>query len=484
MVGITSFAGYVPRRRMSRTVIAEANQWFNPGLSSMGRGERALANWDEDAITMAVEACRGCAAPDERASCTAIYFASTTFPFADRQNAGIVAAALQMPAAVSTMDVCGSQRAGTTALLTALNAAASAAPGTRILVAASDKRKTLAASSQEMQFGDGAAAVAVGRDGVIAELIGSHAESIEFVDHFRASGSEYDYGWEERWVRDEGYTRLLGAAAKTCLEKAGVAGERVNHMILPSVFGSIPAAIAKRLSVPATAVRDTLASVCGDTGVAHPLLMLSHVLETAKADDIILVLSFGSGCDALLLRVTSEMEKRRSPASVSASLAARMPESHYTKLLAFGDRISLDKGMRAENTDKVALSSLYRNRKMIFGFVGGKCTRCGTAQYPKSAVCVNPECNAEDSQQDFSYADLEATIMSWSADSLTFTSDPPAYYGMLTFEPGGRLMTDFTDCNSSQIDVGRRMRMVFRIKTVDAALGFKHYFWKAMPIAV
>jgi hydroxymethylglutaryl-CoA synthase len=483
MVGITSFAGYVPRRRMPRSVIAEANQWFNPLLASMARGERAMANWDEDAVTMAVEACRGCLPPGERASCTAIYLASTTLPFADRQNAGIVAAALQMPAAVTTMDVCGSQRAATTALLSALRAAAAVRPGERILVAASDKRKALVASSQEMQFGDGAAAVAVGRDGVIAELIGAHAESVEFVDHFRPSDAEYDYGWEERWVRDEGYTRILGSAAKHCLETAGIAGERIGHMILPSVFPSLPAAIAKRLGIPAASVRDTLASVCGDTGVGHPLLMLGHALETAKPDDVILLLGFGSGCDALLLRVTPEIGKRRPPPSVSASLGASMSESHYTKLLAFSDGVALDKGMRAENTDKIALSSLYRNRKMIFGFVGGKCTRCGTAQYPKSAVCANPACNAEDSQQDFSYADLEGTIMSWSADSLTFTLDPPAYYGMLTFEQGGRLMADFTDCKPSQVEVGQKMRMVFRIKTIDASLGFKHYFWKAMPVA-
>ena len=193
------------------------------------------------------------------------------------------------------------------------------------------------------------------------------------------------------------------------------------------------------------------------------------------------MLGFGSGCDALLLEVTAEIESHRSLGSLSNSLATKKLETNYTKLLAFNNQIPLDKGMRAESNDKTPLTSLYRNRKMMFGLVGGKCRQCGTAQFPRGHVCVNAKCGAEDSQEDFSYADLEPTIMSWSADALTFTLDPPAYYGMLTFEQGGRFMADFVDCDASQVEVGSRMRMVFRIKTTDATRGFKHYFWKATP---
>ena len=57
-VGIHAFGGYVPRLRLQRGVIAEANAWFNPGLKGLGKGERSIANWDEDAVTMAVEASR------------------------------------------------------------------------------------------------------------------------------------------------------------------------------------------------------------------------------------------------------------------------------------------------------------------------------------------------------------------------------------------------------------------------------------------
>ena len=60
--GIHAFGGYVPRLRLQRRTIAEANAWFNPALEALGRGERAIAGWDEDSITMAVEAARDCLA--------------------------------------------------------------------------------------------------------------------------------------------------------------------------------------------------------------------------------------------------------------------------------------------------------------------------------------------------------------------------------------------------------------------------------------
>ena len=52
--GILSFGAYVPRLRLARKAIAAANAWFNPGLRALAKGERAMANWDEDAVTMSV----------------------------------------------------------------------------------------------------------------------------------------------------------------------------------------------------------------------------------------------------------------------------------------------------------------------------------------------------------------------------------------------------------------------------------------------
>ena len=50
-------AGYLPLLRFDRKVARSELRWS--GLGGAGRGFRAVAGWDEDALTMAVEAARG-----------------------------------------------------------------------------------------------------------------------------------------------------------------------------------------------------------------------------------------------------------------------------------------------------------------------------------------------------------------------------------------------------------------------------------------
>ena len=115
--------------------------------------------------------------------------------------------------------------------------------------------------------------------------------------------------------------------------------------------------------------------------------------------------------------------------------------------------------------------------------MGGRCTTCGTAQFPSSETCVNPNCHAQDTQEDHCFAESRATLRSYTADGLTFSPSPPAYYGMVQFDEGGRAMIDFTDIDpGTKLAVGEPMRMMFRIKDFDTRRGFRRYFWKAVPV--
>jgi len=484
-VGITSFGAYLPRLRLQRKAMAAANAWFNPGIAAQGKGERTMANWDEDAVTMAVEAARD-ALPDSRDPLTsrgsvgALLLASTTMPFADRQNAGIVSAALSLPETVSTADITGSQRAGLSALILALEKAA--AGDMPVLVASADRRATRAGATQEFQFGDGGAAFIVGKQNVAARLIGTNSTSVDFIDHFRGDGEEFDYNWEERWIRDEGYARIVPQTIKALLEKTKVAASAIDHFILPCLFAKLDQQLALKCGIDASKVRDNLASNVGECGTAHSLLMLAHALEEAKPGQKILVAAFGQGCDAAIFEVTDAIGKARPVRGVKGSLARRKEETNYMKWLAFNGLVEMEKGMRAEKDNKTALTVTYRKRDMLFGLVGGKCEKCGTAQFPRTRICVNPNCKAVDEQKPFSYAELQGKILSWSADYLTYSQDPPQHYGMVTFEEGGRFLADFTDVDVGSVDTGSKMRMVFRIKDFDEKRGFRRYFWKAAPI--
>jgi len=485
MIGITAYGAYIPRRRLQRKAVAEANKWFAPGLVGGAKGERAMANFDEDAVTLAVEAGRDClpaADPTtERAFVDAIYFASTSMPFSDRQNSGIVTQALQLPETVSSADVSSSQRAGLSALTMALDAVA----GGRVkspLVVAGEKRKARAASPQELAYGDASAAVTVGSDKVIATFLGSQSQTLDFVDHFRGEGEDFDYGWEERWIRDEGYSKIVPATVKALLEKTGVNATDIAHFILPCPFAKLDQTIAKQCGIDPAKTRDNLAATVGDSGAAHALLMLVHALESAKPGEKILVAQFGQGCDVLLFEATDALGSLPKRNGVSGSLARRKEETNYLKYLGFNGLVELEKGMRAEVDKRTALTVLYRKSDMLLGLVGGKCRVCGTAQFPKSRICVNPNCKAVDSQDDHGFSEKQGEVLSWSADFLTYSMDPPNHYGMITFAEGGRFMADITDVEQGQVDTGTKVRMSFRVKDRDEKRGFVRYFWKAVPV--
>lgn len=482
MIGIVSYGAHVPRLRLNRKSMAAANAWMDSSLLAHGKGERAMANWDEDSITMAVEAARDCLAGQDRGSIQALYFACTSLPFSDRQNAGIVAAALNLSEQLATLDVTASQKAGTSGLLAALNAAK--ATGENVLFAAADKRRTKSASVQEMQLGDGAAALLLGSGDVVAEFLGGHSASVDFVDHYRGKDQAFDYGWEERWIRDEGIGKIVPPVITRALEKAGIAPEQVDHFVMPCVYGGVAASVARKVGLRPQAVRDNLAAVCGETGTAHAIVMLVDALQDATPGQLLLVCGFGQGCDALVLRATERLAVLPRRVGVKGSLARRKEETNYLKFLTFNRLVTQERGLRAEYNPQTALSVLYRRRRMILGLMGGICPKCNTPQFPKEGVCVNPECKAVGPQEDYPFADQPVRVSSWSADTLTYSMDPPAHYGMIQFDGGGCFMADFTDCDVGGVEVGMPMRMVFRVMGVDEVRGMTRYFWKAAPISV
>ena len=115
-IGIKSYAAYVPRLRMERAAIAAAHAWALPSLRGLAKGERSFGSWDEDSVTMSVEAARACLRGTSAAQIAALTYASTTPVFADLQNATLVCAAAGLDGAgISTLDASGSLRAATSA---------------------------------------------------------------------------------------------------------------------------------------------------------------------------------------------------------------------------------------------------------------------------------------------------------------------------------------------------------------------------------
>jgi hydroxymethylglutaryl-CoA synthase len=180
-----------------------------------------------------------------------------------------------------------------------------------------------------MSSGDGATALLVGEGEPVARLLASATSTADFVDHYRTIESEYDYQWEERWIRDAGYLPIVPPVIARCLEAAKMTPGDVTSFCLPAALPRLANTIAKVARIPEAAVRDNLHAGCGETGAAHPLLMLVAALEDAKPGDRILVVGFGQGVDALLFEALPAVERRPARLGVKGHLARRRPEENY-----------------------------------------------------------------------------------------------------------------------------------------------------------
>ena len=476
--GITGFGGYIPRLRMERAAIAGAHKWMAPGLRGAAKGRRAFCSWDEDSITMAVQAARDAFNGSARGDIAKVLLASTTLPFADMLNASIVAGALGLRPDLRALDIGQSQRAGTSALLAALSDSSGPA-----LVLASDHPRGKPASTQEIGFGAGAAAFTLGSERVVVTLMGASSHTATFVDHFRSADNKYDYFWEERWIRDEGYMKIVPAAAQNALKQAGVRPADITYFVMPTPFKGIASALAKKLELPAGCEADGLEENCGYTGAAHGLLMLSHVLEKAQPGELILLIGFGQGCDALVLRATDAISDFKPQRGVSGALADEQSQDAYLRMLSYDDGVDLEWGMRSEKVLKTALTEQYRSRDQLAAFVAGKCRTCGTVQFPQLAYCVEPTCHAPSENFDPTpLTDVPCKVLTYTADWLSYHPSPPLYVGFVQFENGARLLMETVDVGSAGIEVDTPLRVVFRIKDVDKARGYPRYFWKTTPL--
>ncbi|WP_420390345.1 3-oxoacyl-[acyl-carrier-protein] synthase III C-terminal domain-containing protein [Marinobacter sp.] len=469
-VGIKAFGAFIPRLRLDRAAIAKAHSWAFPSIR--GKGEKAICSWDEDAITLGVEAARDCLGTHQD-KIGKVTFSSTTAPFADLQNSGIIAAAMNLDQRTGCLDAGGSTRAGLNSLINDLENTSEQDQ----LVIASDRRRAQPASPAEMRYGSGAAAMLVGQGDLIASFLGGEHLATPFMDHYRMSDQPYDYYGEERWIRDEGVVKLVPATIEALLERSGTETAAVAYFGLSGAPKGSDKIVAKKLGIdPANLLPDFQENV-GDTGTAHPLLQLSAALERARPGDIIVVASFGAGCDVAVFR--KENGSRKPERGLAGTLKDRIPETSYLKMLSFDGELNIDWGPRAEVDTKASFPQQYRAADQILSFTGGKCDSCGAVQFPSTTNCV--ECGTPATQKPFQLANDNAEIATYSADWLQYCPAPPLYVGLVQFNSGARVLMEIVDVGDQELDVGTPLRMVFRVKAKDNLRNYRRYFWKATP---
>ena len=462
MRGVARVGVYAPLLRLDCAAAARALKFS--GLPARRDGSRAVASWDEDALTMAVEAARGDGAPD------ALIFASTSAPFFERLHSTLAVDALGLPRETRSRDVAGSRRCAVSALLDGLLASGSP------LIAAGERRAARPGAAAHLSQGDGGAAAWVG-DQAPARLVGWASLSHDFIDIYASREHPEPYAAEERFVRESAVAHILVPTILRALDFAGLSGGDVNHAAVHEPVGGLWRDISRATKIAAPNHANEVSAKLGDLGAAHALFAFALACARAKPGERILLAGFGSGCDALVFEMTGPM-----PGAERAEAALRegVALTDYVRFLSLDGALELDWGVRSEFSQKAQATVLERYGRDALGFVGGRDLK-GNVQFPKSRIPVRPDANGPEPMLDVRLADEPARVVSVTADRLNFTPDPPFWFGLAQFDNGARVMMEFTDADARGFSVGDRVTMRLRIKSHDHRRGMRTYFWKAAP---
>ena len=466
MVGIIAHGAYVPRFRLA----PETAGW-------PASHQRAVANFDEDSVTMAVAAGLDCLQARDRQAIDGLFFASSTVPYAEKQAAAIVSAALDLRRDIFTADVTDVLRAGTTALRSALDAVA-AGSANQVLVVVADTRQGAPRSDTERNSGDGAAAFLVGRDDLVAELAGSHSLTENMLDHWRSAGDPFVRSWEDRFATEEGLERITSDALAGFLQKHDAAIQDFAKVALYAPDARRHSRLVRRLGLQSNQVQDPLFGRLGNTGAAFPLMLLVAALETAQPGDQLLTISYGDGSDVLAFRATDLIQTDPAkPGGLSAHLDSCALLQDYETYAKWRDVWATDDAARRPAPSSPSVSALWRETDKNLRLYAGQCNRCGYVQYPPQRVCVN--CPAIDDFTSVRLSDRPGEVFTYSMDYIAGAVDTPLVVSVVNFHDGGRILCMLTDRELDEVHVGMPVTMSFRkLRVVN---GIHNYYWKAIP---
>jgi len=466
LAGIAAYGAYVPKYRLG----GETQGWNSVQ-------ERAVANFDEDSVTMAVAAGRDCLRGRDRGEIDGLIFASTTPPYAEKQCAAIVATALDLRRDLFTADITGVLRAGTAGLRSALDAVV-AGSAQRVLVIASDHRQGAPRGEFERNSGDGAAALLVANDAVIAQWEGSHSITENMLDSWRSAGDPFVRSWEDRFATEEGLERLVGEAVHGFFQKQAITLSDVAKIALYAPDARRHAQLALKLGFQAEQVQDPLFGRMGNTGAAFPLMLLTQALADAGPEQLILLVSYGDGSDVLAFRVTPSAG-RPPPQGIGLQghLESKRVLDSYELYARWREVWPMDDAARRPAPASPSVTALWREEEKNLRFHGEKCNSCGYIQYPPQRVCVN--CQSLDDASPVPLSEQPGTVFTYSMDYIAGATDTPLVIAVVDFNGGGRVLCMLTDREVDEISVGMPVEMSFRkLRVVN---GIHNYYWKAVP---
>ncbi len=344
-MGIVGYGAYLPPFRI--TVEEIAHQWQKDSQlisQSLGVCQKAVADYDEDCLTMAVEASKQAISmakikPRKIGACFigsigACFIGSESFPYAVKPSSVTLAQALGMDNYYFTADLQFACKAGTTGIqiIAALIESGLIDYG---LAVGSDKAQGSPGDALEYTAASGAAAIILGckKFEWLAKLNYISSFNSDTPDFWRRQGEKFP-SHAGRFTGEPAYFRHVVESSAMFMKKLDRKPQDFNYAIFHSPNKKFPLKAGKDLGFSFQQMKySLLVEEIGNPYSASAMISLVNVLDQAKAGERILMTSYGSGAgsDNFIWETTSNLVKKRKK---NKKLIDNLKE---TQMISYGD---------------------------------------------------------------------------------------------------------------------------------------------------
>ena len=464
----------MPRYLLPRRLISEA--WDFPEVP----GTKAIAQNDEDSITMSVEAGLDALNGFDPKTIDGLFFASTTQVYSEKDSASLIATVLDMREDIITADFTDSLKAGTTAVARAVDTIKANKDIKSILIIAADTRAPEPSTMWEYGYADGAAALLIAEEenlplsiddyySVSANVTGpwKRVDKDKFIRTFEAKMDTKFYF--------DNITKVMSEVLNRNNLKPEDISAAAYYYNNPRLHGRV----SKIMKFAGGVAQNSVFFQLGDLGTPMPLILLIGALRRPKADAKLIMAGFGDGADAILMQVRDRDALRqlgKTRMGLIAHQKSMITLKNYNKFLDFKELLEKDRYKR-----KSSPVTIWRDTASVYKWYGIKCKSCGVIQYPDMLRSCYI-CRTDDQFERVKLG-LKGTIFTYTLDHLVGGTylDIPVPRCVIDLDGGGRVLLNMTEIEKPEenVQIGMRVELTFRKEHEGAE--FKNYYWKCRP---
>lgn len=309
---ILSFGRSLPNQKIKAETIALHWKKGMDQANALGIIEKTVAASDQDTFTLAWDAAEQALGTEiDRENVGAVFVGSESHPYAVKPTSGMLVTALKLNPYCHAADLEFACKAGTAAMqiVKAMSESKQIKMG---LAIGADTAQSKPGDALEYSAAAGAAAFLIGNPTKTLPAICSIDETLSYTtdtpDFWRNNNESYPQH-AGRFTGEPAYFHHVESTTGAILEKTGTKPEDYHHVIFHMPNAKFPKVIAKKLGFSKEQMElGFIVPTIGNTYSACSPLGLTFVLEKAKKDEKILMISYGSGagCDAFTMTMQQD----------------------------------------------------------------------------------------------------------------------------------------------------------------------------------